>query len=325
MGQRFGLILAAVVVVAWGFVTPRAGADASQAAATTCPSGGAGGPFLRVCSIALTRSPTGPETAVGAGSLITLPCSTGDLKARKYYDSSGHVIGATTDEGYVYFATYAAGGEEIEVGYFHNPNLRFNGYTLYVRHKSFWNQSTSEATPCGTTVGLSSAIEYDKTNRSVAHVIVQNVLHGGRSGEVYDFSAKAGQATMVPYEFTLNGGPTHAGKGVIAKLSEAAWQNACEGCTIGMLTAIAQNVPGGVSPNPLNDGAAFGPVSWNKILIADHDRTGVTWTSAMTGPTIVWKPGVTKATKSGAPPTYTVNTVQVRCVASTTGNDRWTC
>jgi hypothetical protein len=225
----------------------------------------------------------------------------------------------------VYFATYAPGGEEVEVGYFHNPNLSFNGYTLYVRHHGFWNQSKSEAARCGTTMSLQYLIGYDHNNGSVARVQVQSGHADGSSGASYNFLPKPGKATMVPIEMPWAGGPPHtSGKGAIAILSEAGWQNGCRQCDVGMLTAIAQNIPRGVPTNPLKDGAAFGPVSWKQIILDDH-VDAVSWTSTVTASTTVWKPGITTAKMTGSPPTYTVKTVQVPCVASTTGADRWTC
>ena len=125
------------------------------ASASSCPAAGEGGPFLRICSREVFKiAPTG----IGASAAIALPCTKRDLFQRTVYAKG--VKGLTVDEGYAYFAVYVPGppSDEMEVGFFHNANIKGDVYTLYVRHEGFWNSDRTMA--CNSQVGLQVLVAY---------------------------------------------------------------------------------------------------------------------------------------------------------------------
>ena len=116
-----------------------------------------------------------------------------------------------------------------------------------------------------------------------------------------------------------------AGKGEIGVLATPAWQRGCPSCSIAMVTAVAQNGPAGNVPKlPLKDGASFGLVLWRGARLFDGNAI-LSWTAKNTAQTLTWKKGITKVDMTGVPPNYNVFWVEVPCVPSLSGDDRWLC
>ena len=327
----------------------------TSSTSSSCPAGGDGGPFVRLCARAEFAK---TASLVGAVAQVTLPCTTTDFKKREYFNSNGtDAKKGTTDAGYVYFATYAPGSpsQELEVGFEHNWQLAaalhkpgFNGYSFYVRHGpttkvGFWNQSPSQAVGCGRFPWFMTVVLLYGTGPIIIQAAFQSVASSSTYGFLYTFQPQLGQTTVKPSANPLGSGgvgsPTYpSGVGQITPLPAADWANGCSSCNVSMITAVAQNVPM-VDPKtglvtgsttqkpPVKDGASFGPVSWQNVVLV-NGATFVRWTGTVTQSQLVWESGVTITDKppiTGAPPSYTVPKVAVPCAPSKTGNDRWKC
>ncbi len=312
-------------------------ASAAPAPASACPNGGEGGPFLRICSTNVFSN--GPRF-VGAHAFIVLPCGTTDLVRRDYVTGLGNKpTGTTTDEGYAYFAFYAP-GDEMEVGYFHNPNLAGDPYTLYVRHglksragvsastaqpaTGFWTAPSGTAVPCGSTVSLQVLLGYENTG--IVIQLTGNAM-GASKQYLYEFRLNVPNTVMYPNQvpISFNGQATYpAGTGSIAPLDEPGWANGCPTCSIAMITAIAQNGAYGIVPAvPFEDGAAFGPVDWERATLEDGNAE-VPWAPGQTAKEVRWLEGFSRVHYTGAPPSYSV-VVAEPCETSDQGPDRWSC
>jgi hypothetical protein len=333
---------------------------ADSSATSSCPAKGEGGPFVRLC--AESEFTNAPNVA-GAIAEVTLPCTTSDFKKRDYYDVNpktkkgtkvkGPKNKDTTDAGYIYFATYAPGpSQELEVGFEHNWQLpgalgksNFNGYSFYVRHgpdtdTGFWNQAPKQAVLCTDLVPeyMMVFLLYSPGSSSI---IIQAAFESAalNHGYNYTFESSASAKTVTPTSNSLGNGSvdTSTGRGKITPLNSKWWGSGCSGCNVAMITAIAQNVPkvaddGKVTgsttrTDPVEDGASFGPVSWGDVMLLDGG-TVIQWTEDVTASELEWKKGTIitgNPAVKGDPPNYSVPKVAVRCKASKTGNDRWTC
>jgi hypothetical protein len=235
------------------------------------------------------------------------------------------------DAGYAYFAVYAP-GDEFEVGYFQNYRLPGNAYTLYVRHGAFWNADKSYAVPCGTevyllvTFGYGSADYRYPTQLDVTSGLVDPQTGGIGTVWYYTFTmGPTAPAEIVPEGTLLTEAQERhsAGRGHITGLTKPGWVGGCQACTIAMITAIAQNgaTPAEIQSNPLQDGAAFGPVTWARISLLNSS----VYRPWAVGQIVTWKPGYTTGAVVGSPPNYAIPEIRVGCVPSTAGDDRWGC
>jgi hypothetical protein len=300
---------------------------------------------VRLC--AESEFSNAPNVA-GVVAQVTLPCTKTDFKKREYFLKNGQdAKKGTTDAGYVYFATYAPGtpSQELEVGFEHNANLAFNGYSFYVRHGGMWNQDPTQANQCGGSYFMTVVLLYGTGGSPIIQAAYQStvlVQGGWRNGFNYTFEPSPGATTTWTARVNpLNddeGSPGFpSGKGDITPLTNAGWANGCSSCNVAMITAIAQEVPkfdandqlvGSKPPtDPVPDGAKFGPVSWRYAFLIDGARV-VKWNQQVKTSTLVWKPPVTITNTPpviGAPPSYTVPKVELQCAASQAGTDRWSC
>lgn len=92
-----------------------------------------------------------------------------------------------------------------------------------------------------------------------------------------------------------------AGTGYITTLTKPGWANGCRACSVAMITAVAQNASGKPPPLPLEDGAAFGPVKWDRAALLDG-KTFIPWTPETTLPPVIWKLPTAKTNWHGGPP-----------------------
>ncbi len=253
---------------------------------------------------------------MGAHAFIVLPCGTTDQVKREYVTGLGKApTGTTTDEGYAYFAFYAP-GDEMEVGYFHNPNLPGDPYTLYVRHglkyragvsastarptTGFWTAPPDTAVACGSTISLQVLLGYE--NGGIIVQLIGNPM-GAAKQYLYEFRLKVPYTVMYPNQVPIssNGQAVFpAGTGSIAPLDEPGWANGCPRCSIAMITAIAQNGAYGIVPAvPFEDGAAFGPVDWERVTLEDGNQQ-IPWGAANTAKKVRWLEGFSRVHYIGA-------------------------
>ncbi len=332
-----GLRLVAALVLLSGGSVVVATAAVATASLTACPSKGIGGPFYRVCSSAIFAG----EKGFGANAIITLPCTQSDFVTRQYVGvvSKGKPVASTTDAGYTYFSFYVP-GDELEVGFEHNHNLTSGAttyYSLYLRHgeanTSFWNINKDQALACGSRVDLTAFIALSNSRKVAIEVTVHVV--GSSKGSLFVFMPRPGQSALTPNEVPVsvtgqsNGQAevgAAVGTGSIAPLTEPGWTSGCAQCAVSMITAIAQNAPGGPPTLPLQDGATFGPVTWENLWLITGSSS-VRWTSARTGLKVEWKAPYARFSvpPPAGPPAYTVTSIALGCTPSTSGTDRWKC
>ena len=334
--------------------------SAAPATVNNCPATGTGGPFYRVCSATMLHGPaTFQGFQFGVTTTVTLPCLqpplvvAPDLVPRTL--TSKGIVKVTSDEGYAYLAFYVA-GDEFEVGLEHlsQPASPYV-YDLYIRHGTtattggkasfFWQgaQKLSCATPITLAVSVAN-FTYNEQEPSVdtRQPLPQPVICAEAFQKTALGTIDAASTPCDPYltpdsatASTVCPRPGDAfGKGCTQPLTNPAWSGGCTTCAVAMLTAIAQNGPGGSVPKlPLPDGAAFGPVRWGSVNWGQDfygtDPTDLTgyggaWDADISTQHLAFGRPAATITVNGAEPSYAA-TVKLPCVPSTSGSDRWGC
>lgn len=354
-----GLLAAGPVPPTAALAAPHTADPALAATVDNCPADGVGGPFYRVCSSTMMHGPTTfAGFQLGITTIVTLPCPqpplvvAPDLVSRKL-TSKGNVK-VTSDEGYAYLAFYVA-GDEFEVGLEHlsQPASPYV-YDLYIRHGKtgapkassgfFWQGA--QKLSCATPITLAIAVTNFTYNRHIPSVDTRQLLpQPVICAEAFQKTAAGTTDASTPCDRYLT--PDSAtdstvcprpsdtfGKGCTQPLTNPAWSGGCTTCGVAMLTAIAQNCPGGSIPTtPLADGAAFGPVKWGSVNWGQEfygpnptDATvyGGSWDASISTQHLAFGTPTATITVAGAEPSYAA-TLKLTCVASPTGPDQWAC